>query len=82
MRYTDPGGGIRQKTGKLASSRRPSAVARGTQSGGAMLRLLPGWPASRRMAAALQPHHLALPARIYGVAVMPSAHGPDNMRDT
>ena len=45
MRYTDPGGGIGKKTGKLASCRRRTSVARSTQyGGGAMLRSLAGWP--------------------------------------
>ena len=42
MRYTDPGGGIGKKTGKLASCRRRTSVARSTQYGGAMLRSLAG----------------------------------------
>lgn len=81
MRYTDPGGCIRQKPGKLASSRRPTVVARSTQYGGDNAAFAT-WLASRPVAAEPQPHQLALPARIYCVGVMPSSHGPDNRRET
>ena len=79
MRYTDPGGGIGKKTGKLASCRRRTSVARSTQYGGGDAALA-GWLASRRLAAEPQPHQLTRPARLCCAAVMPSAHGHDHAR--